>query len=73
MKEVLSSREKKEWMKAMESEIDSLHTNKVWDLAKLLSGQKAISSKWVFKRKYDADGHMEQHKDRLVAQRIVRC
>ena len=29
VKEALSSPEKNEWMKAMESEIDSLHTNKV--------------------------------------------
>ena len=71
MKEVLSSREKNEWMKAMESETDLRHTNKVWDLAKLPSGQKAIGSKWVFKRKYDAVGHIEQHKDRLVAQRFL--
>ena len=49
-------------MKAIESEFDSLHSNKVWDLAKLPHAQKAIGSKWVFKWKYDVDGHMEQYK-----------
>ena len=34
---------------------------------------KIIGSKWMFKRKYDADRHMEQHKAWLVAQRTVRC
>ena len=33
VKEALSSPEKREWMKAMESEINSLTTNKEWDLA----------------------------------------
>ena len=62
VKEALSSPEKREWMKAMESEINSLNTNKVWDLAELPCGQKAIGSKWVFKRKYDCGGNMKQHK-----------
>ena len=38
VKEALSSPEKWEWMKAMESEINSLNTNKVWDLAELPCG-----------------------------------
>ena len=41
VKEALSSPEKREWMKAMESEINSLNTNKVWDLAELPCGQKS--------------------------------
>lgn len=59
-------------MKAMESEISSLHTNKVWDLTKLPSRRKAIGSKWVFKRKCDADGDMEHHKARLVVQGFLQ-
>ena len=35
MKEALSSPEKNQWMKAMKSEIDSLHTNIVLDLTEL--------------------------------------
>ena len=65
VKEALSSPEKRERMKAMESEINSLNTNKVWDLAELPCGRKAIVSKWVFKRKYDSGGNMKQHKARL--------
>ena len=38
VKEALSSPEKGEWMKAMESEINSLNTNKVWDLPELPCG-----------------------------------
>ena len=74
MKEALSTPEKNEWMKTVKSEIDPLHTNKVWNLTKLSSGQKAISSKWAFKWKCNADGHMEQHKAIIFeAQKIIRC
>ena len=69
VKEALSSPENRKWMKAMESEINSLNTNKVWDLAELLCGRKAIGCKRVFKRKYDSSGNMKQHKARLVAQK----
>ena len=66
--EALSSPKKIEWKKAMEKEIESLHTNDAWDLVKLPSGRKAIGCKWVFKRKHDADGYVESYKARLVAQ-----
>ena len=59
-------------MKAMESEINSLNTNKVWDLAEVPCGQKAIGSKWVFKRKYNSGGNMKQHKARLIAQGFLQ-
>ena len=72
VKEALFSPEKRELMKAMESEINSLNTNKVWDLAELPCGRKAIGSKWVFKRKYDSGGNMKQHKSRLVAQGFLQ-
>ena len=72
MKEALSIPEKNEWVKAMEGETDSLYTNKVWDLTELPRSRKAIGSKWVFKQKYGANGHVEQHKARLVSQRTVR-
>ena len=60
VKEALSRPEKREWMKAMENEINSLNTNKAWDLAELSCGRKAIGSKWVFKRKYESGGNMKQ-------------
>ena len=68
MEEALSIPEKNQWMKAMKSETDSLHTNKVRDLTDLPKDHKAIGSKWVFKRKYDANGNLEHYKARLVAQ-----
>ena len=52
----------------MEMEIKSLSRNQVWELSELPSGRKAIGSKWVFKRKLDADGNLDRYKARLVAQ-----
>ncbi len=52
----------------MEKEIKSLRDNDVWDLVELPEGQTAVGSKWVFKTKTDADGRVERHKARLVAQ-----
>ena len=72
VKEALSSPEKREWVKAMEREINWLNTNKVWDLAELPCGRKVIGSKWVFKRKYDSGGNMKQPKARLVAQGFLQ-
>ena len=56
MKETLSIPEKAERRKGMEKEMESLHTNEVWDSVELPSGRKAIGCEWVFKRKHNVDG-----------------
>ncbi|GJP45040.1 hypothetical protein CLOM_g4440 [Closterium sp. NIES-68] len=45
----------------------SIIENDTFDLVNLPPGRKAISSKWLFKRKTDADGNIERYKSRLVA------
>ena len=55
------------WLSAMDSEIDSMHQNKVWALVPLPEGKVPIGCKWVFKRKIDADGNVQTYKARLVA------
>lgn len=67
MKEALTGPDEAQWLSAMEKEMESLHTN-VWDLVELPKGHKVIGSKWVFKLKTGADGLVERHKARLVAQ-----
>ena len=42
-----------EWREACQYEIDALAKNGTWTLVDLPAGQKAIKSKWVFKRKAD--------------------
>eukprot|EP00253_Pinus_taeda_P028589 PITA_28589 len=45
----------------------SFHKNEAWDLMELLAGRKLIGSKWVFKKKKNAEGKVEKCKARLVA------
>lgn len=65
--EALSSCDKQHWQQAMTDEYQSLISNKTWDLVKLPNGCKAITNKWVFKRKTDSVGNVERYKARLVA------
>lgn len=54
------------WRKSMGYEVDALEINHTWSLTKLPPGKKALTSKWVYKIKYNADGTIERHKSRLV-------
>ena len=65
--QAIPNSDSKKWRNAMKSEIDSMHTNKVWTLETVPEGIKPIGSKWVFKRKISADGKEVTFKARLVA------
>jgi hypothetical protein len=39
------------WLGAMESEIESMHDNQVWNLIDPIDGVRPIDCKWVFKKK----------------------
>ena len=52
----------------MKMEMDSLHSNQVWELVEPPADRKIVGSKWIFKQKGDADGAVERYKARLVAQ-----
>ncbi|CAI5974422.1 unnamed protein product [Closterium sp. NIES-64] len=67
LKEALESSDAEEWKKAMESELKSIEENDTFELVELPEGRKAITSKWLFKIKSDADGKIERYKSRLVA------
>ncbi|CAI7918237.1 unnamed protein product [Closterium sp. NIES-54] len=66
LKEALESNDAEEWKKAMESELKSIEENGTWELVELPEGRKAITSKWLFMIKSDADGKIERYKSRLV-------
>ncbi|CAI7813579.1 unnamed protein product [Closterium sp. NIES-53] len=67
LKEALERCDAEEWKKAMESELKNIEENGTWELVELPEGRKAITSKWLFKIKSDADGKIERYKSRLVA------
>lgn len=68
--EATSRRDKREWLKAIEEELESMNKNKVWTLVPrsepLENHKQIISSTWVFKRKLEGSGAI-RHKARLVA------
>jgi hypothetical protein len=66
VREAVNSENSKLWKKAMVEEMDSLDKSEALYLVKFPTGRKAISSKWVFKKKLNAKGKVEKYKDRLV-------
>ena len=66
--EAKSASDNLEWEEAMRAKMESLHSNEVWDLVMPPPNRKIVGSKWIFKRKVDADGTIERYKARLVAQ-----
>jgi len=55
-----------EWEMAMNHELQALEQNHTWILTSLPPRKKALTSKWVYKTKYNPDGAVERHKARLV-------
>jgi hypothetical protein len=58
------------WLGAMESEIESMYDNQVWNLVDSINGVRPIGCKWVFKKKTDNDGNVHIYKARLVVKRL---
>ncbi len=67
-KDMLSTPEKDRWCQTMEKKMTSLEDNDVWELVEPPQDRKPVGSKWVFKAKTNADGHVERYKVILVAQ-----
>ena len=64
----MASPDAHEWQIAIESELESLRINGTWTLVDLPPGHKAITVRWLFKRKRNPDGTVERYKARLVVQ-----
>jgi hypothetical protein len=65
--EAMRSDNSSKWLEAMEDEIKSMSTNKVWDLEPIPKGANLVGCKWVYKTKYNSQKNMERFKARLVA------
>src|ERR1700742_321134 len=55
------------WMQATLEELEAHQRNGTWSRTQLPKGATAISCRWVFKVKKNADGSIERYKARLVA------
>ena len=51
----------------MDSEIQSMKDNQVWNLVEPTPSHKTVGCKWIFKKKTDMDGNVCTFKARLVA------
>jgi hypothetical protein len=66
--EAMRSREAEEWQRAAQEEFDAIVKNETWVMCVLPKGQRAIPTRWVFKRKYDETGAVVRYKGRVVVQ-----
>jgi hypothetical protein len=60
------------WHAAMQSEMDAVEKNCIWELADLPRCHGTITLKWVFTLKRDEAGAIVKHKARLVARGFVQ-
>ena len=62
----------KAWQEGMNLEMESMYSNKIWELMDLLEGVKPIGCKWIYKRKRGANGRVETFKARLVVKGYIQ-
>eukprot|EP00253_Pinus_taeda_P003879 PITA_03879 len=67
VKEEVDSEDGKLWKEAMVDEMTYLHKIEAWELVELPTRRKLIGSKWVFKKKTNAEGKVKKYKAQLVA------
>ena len=67
VKEYVNSKHSDLWKKAMDEKMDSLDKNEAWNLVQLPAGRKSVGSKWLFRKKLNAEGKVDKYKARLVA------
>lgn len=58
------------WRTAVEEDLESLNTNKTWSITSLPANKKALSTRWIFKRKMLPGGQIDKFKARLVARGV---
>ena len=47
--------------------MNSMKSNRIWDLVDLLPGRRTVGNKWVLNIKRKANGTIDRYKARLVA------
>ena len=61
-KELQDSPNAKQWIAAMEKEMQDLAAENIWKLVNLPPNRKALKGRWVFKIKIGANGEIEKYK-----------
>ena len=57
----------KEWRESVRAESNAMIKNDTWYESELPKGKRAVSSRWIFTIKYQANGQIDRKKTRLVA------
>jgi hypothetical protein len=60
--EAMMGPDSEKWLGAMESKIESMHDNQVWNLVDPIDGVRPIGCKCVFKKKTNKDGNVHIYK-----------
>ncbi|KAL4560122.1 hypothetical protein LXL04_032271 [Taraxacum kok-saghyz] len=60
------------WLGAMQDELDALKRNNTFVLVPRPVDHNVVGCKWIFRTKYLADGSIDRHKARLVAQGFIQ-
>ncbi|CAH9113366.1 unnamed protein product [Cuscuta europaea] len=64
--EAMEDEHKKEWVEAMQDDMNSLHENNTFELVKFPKGKRALKNKWVYKVKTEEHNSQPRYKARLV-------
>jgi hypothetical protein len=56
---------------AMLEEYDSIMHNDVWEVVSRPEGKSVVTSRWLYKAKYVANGSIEKHKALVCGERIL--
>ena len=54
--EAVTGPERNQWWAAMESEYQSIRKNDTWEVCSLPANRTVVGSRWVYKKKINADG-----------------
>ena len=65
--EAMKSPDARMWRNAIQVEYDSLIENRTWKVVDLPPGRKALTTKWVLKKKLGPGGEVVKYKARMVA------
>ena len=67
VQEALQGEHSVKWQSAMDSEMNSLRENGVYEIVDRPTGKKVVKSKWVLRVKANERGEVEKYKARVVA------
>jgi hypothetical protein len=56
----------KDWVNAMNEELDQIEKNETWELVPRPKDKNVIGTKWVFRNKLNEDGQVVRNKERIV-------